>query len=309
MVRIALFLCALAGLWANAAAAQTWTYQTWDNGHLIHAVAGSGQGLSFRCNGPSTGGLDALTAEAHEDTRTPRGQMLIEIGPDRVPLGNAYSRGDVVLWVDETGYRLPMMTLNELDGVWQVQVSTRDALFVALMQGQDVVVAPGIDAAWSYATPGLRRALEQAMSLCEAAWTGQGPAFARTTEQLRRAAHLDIIKGCSGMTYSPGPEAILEGQIDGDGVADIVVKWDDIACQGSFPRPFCGASACSVKVFLSSRAGARPLDLLAQSASLTQLSNGRTGLQIGGRFASCGPNSLGCQRVWYWNGSDLVELP
>ncbi len=295
-------------LWTQAATGQSWSYQTFDNGHLIHAYAASGQGLTFRCNGPSRGGLDVLTAEAHEDRRTARGMMLIEIGPERIPLGNAFQRGDVVIWLSGTGYRLPPMVFNELDGVWQVELPSSDGFFAALRQSRDLILAPGQDRSWSFQTTGLTRAFEQATTLCTAAWTGQGPAYAITENALMRAARQHVIKGCSGNRFTELQNAFLSGPIDGDDVPDVVVTWDAIQCSGGFPRPFCGASHCSATVFLSSRSGARPDDLLVQAIKLVPLSTGRMGLSIVGRFDSCGPNSLGCEVIWFWNGSRLAEL-
>lgn len=299
----------IAGLlfWAGLASAQSWSHERYDNGHTLHAYALSGQGLSLHCTGPSKGGLDVMTAEAHEDTRTARGTLMIEIGPERIPVGNAIQRSDVVIWAGGTGYRLPPVIFNELDGVWQTTLPVGDALYQALLQAPDFALAPGQDQAWGYRTTDFIAAFEETVTLCEAAWTGQGPAFQVAEGDLMRAARLDVGQGCNS-TFTAGEGAFLTGLIDADETPDVVVNWAEIQCQNSFPRPFCGASHCSAKVFLSSQAGQRPDDFLAQAIRLQPLSNGRMGLAIIGRFDSCGPNSLGCERIWFWQGGQLSEL-
>ena len=301
-----LIFCLL--LWAGSAAAQNWTFSVWDNGHLVHGVAASGHGLGLRCNGPSRGGLDAVTAEAHEDTRTPRGMMLVEIGTERMPTGNSAQRSDLIIWLSGTGYQMPPLSFNELDGVWQVQLPVSDPFFSALAQGSNVVLAPGQDPAWSFAADGLAASLEQTIALCEAAWAGQGPAFSLSESDLTLLAVQSVIAGCGG-NYRDDGNAFLVGKIDNDDVPDVVVWWEQIQCtSGQISRPFCGASHCSAKVFLSSRAGKRPDDLLVQALKMVPLSNGRVGLSLFARLDSCGPNSLGCERIWYWDGARMSEL-
>lgn len=292
---------------AVMASAQSWSHERWDNGHTLHSYATSGQGMTLRCTGPSRGGLDVMTAEAHEDTRTARGTLMLEIGPERIPLGNASERRDVLIWAGGTGYRLPPLVFNDLDGVWQVSLPVGDGLYQALLQAPDFALAPGQDQAWGYRTQGFIQAFEETVTLCEAAWTGQGPAFQVAEGDLMRAARLSVQQGCNS-TFTAGPEAFLVGRIDADETPDVVVNWAEITCQGSFPRPFCGASHCSAKVFLSSQSGQRPDDLLTQAIRLQPLSNGRVGLALVGRFDSCGGNSLGCERIWFWNNGQLSEL-
>ena len=301
-VIVAIFLC-----WASGLAAQGWAFSTWDNGHLVHGFVNSGHGMVLRCSGPSRGALDAVSAEAHEDTRTPRGAMIIEIGPERIPLGNAFQRNDVVLWLGGIGYRLPAVSFIERDAVWQVQLPTNDGLFAALRAATEIVLAPGQDKAWSFPATGLASGLDAAMALCDAAWRGQGPAFALSQNDLTRVAQQEVISVCGG-TYTAENSAFLAGLIDTDEVPDVVVDWHAIQCSGANPRPLCGASHCSARVFLSSRPGARPEDLLVRGIELIPLNNGRVGLNIFARTGSCGPDSPVCKSTWYWDGNNIVEL-
>ena len=220
-----------------------------------------------------------------------------------MPNGAGCQRSDIVIWVGETGYRLPIVSFNELDGVWQVQVQAADPLIAALSGAGQFVLAAGPGTAWSFGTTGLASALQQTLSHCEAAWSGQRQRPAGTSP-LMATAQADILRVCEG-SYTAEPGAFLQGQIDQDAMDDLVVWWNNISCNSAFSRPLCGASHCSAKVFLSTQA--RPLDLLAQGVTLQPLTNGKIGLNLVGRFDSCGPDSLGCERLWFWNGSQLVE--
>lgn len=291
-------------LMANALSAQTWTHGTSDSGNLVYGWTTSGQGLSMSCNAPSTGGLDAMSAGSHEDTRVPRAMVLFEIRQDRIPVGNALQINNLVLWLDQTGYRLPATNWNELNGVWEVMISTSDPLVSAMRTASSLILAPGSDTPWQFQTDGLANTLDQALSLCEAAWSGRAPAGA---PNLTSAAHIDAVRVCGG-PYVASPGAITEVLVDQDDVADVVVKWEAMSCTGQNRRPLCGASHCSVWVYLSTR-GAAYDNLLAQGVSFIQLSNGRTGLSLVGRFDSCGANSLGCERIWYWTGTTFAQLP
>lgn len=293
------FLAAASGL-----CAQTWTHGTSDSGNLVYAWATTKQGLTLACNGPSTGGLDAMSAGSHEDTRVPRNMLMIEIGPDRIPVGTAFQLNTIVIWLDQTGYQLPATNWNELTGVWEVMVPSSDPMIAALRRAKSLIIAPGADVPWQFQTDGLATTMDQSLAVCEAAWSGSGTAPAST---LTSTAHVDAVRICNG-PYVAEPGAMTEALIDQDAVPDLVVKWEAISCPGQALRPLCGASHCSVWVYLSTR-GAVYDSMLAQGVELTPLSNGRTGLTLFGRFDSCGINSLGCARLWYWTGTDFAESP
>lgn len=301
MSRILLFLFML--FWGFATSAQTWGHSEADDGHLVYASTRAGLGLDFVCNAPSAQGLDAMQAGAHEETRVARGHVKLDIGADRLPVGNDIQRIDAMVWLGETGYRLPTVHWNELVGVWEVQLSVSDALIKGLVTVPSFVLSAGDETAWQFAADGLGSSLGRTLAFCENAWAA---ATTPTPSQVSMigAAHSDITRVCEG-GYTAQDGAFLQGEIDNDAAADVVVWWDKIRCSSAFPRPLCGASHCSAKVFLSTLNG--PMDLLAQNASLQPLTNGKIGIKLVGRFDSCGPNSLGCERLWFWNGNAFVE--
>ena len=128
---------------------------------------------------------------------------------------------------------------------------------------------------------------------------------------MRQIAESNIWKGCGGAAHIE-PDAFLTGDIDGDGVPDVVLDWRSVQCQGSMRYPFCGASTCTADVYLSSayhRTG-YPEALLALGVRLQPLSNGAMAVAVGGTLSDCyavGKDS--CEFLFYWNGYDLVKLP
>lgn len=217
-----------------------------------------------------------------------------------------------MIWSGQKGYRLPPIVFNELIGIWGVSVNATGALIPALETTQSYVLAAGEEVAWQFPADGLANAISQSITTCEAAWAAAETTPPNTasvsnptgTSPLFASAHADIERICNG-SYTAEAGAFLQGQIDQDGTDDFVVWWNNIRCNSALPRPLCGASQCSAKVYLSTVAA--PMDLLAQDVNVQALSNGKIGLKLVGRFDSCGADSLGCERLWYWNGTDLVE--
>ena len=193
------------------------------------------------------------------------------------------------------------------------RINTTDALITALETTQSFVLAAGEEVAWQFPADGLANAISQSITTCEAAWAVSETTPPNTasvsspsgTSSLFASAHADIERICNG-SYTAEAGAFLQGQIDQDGTDDFVVWWNNIRCNSALPRPLCGASQCSAKVYLSTVAA--PMDLLAQDVNVQALSNGKIGLKLVGRFDSCGADSLGCERLWYWNGTDLVAV-
>ncbi|MEP6020883.1 MAG: hypothetical protein ABJ251_20595 [Paracoccaceae bacterium] len=299
-------------LWGFDTRSQTWTYREADDGHYVYAGTGAGLDLDFNCNAPSTQGLEAIQVGAHEETPVSRGQIKIDIGIERLPVGNDIQRDDVMIWSGQTGYRLPTVVFNELHGIWEVSISAADALIAKLGTTEAFVLAAGEDAARQFPADGLANAISQSIKTCEVAWAAvesTGPNTASVSSPpkaspLFATAHADIMRICNG-SYTAADGAFLQGQIDQDETDDFVVWWSNISCNSAFPRPLCGASHCSAKIYLPTVS--TPMDLLAQTVSVQALTNGKVGLNLVGRFDSCGVNSLGCERLLYWNGTDLVE--
>lgn len=333
MVGLRAALCAFA-LFATPAFAG-WVARTADDGALFYGLAvAEDTGFAVRCNGPSRQGLPPISVEAHEEARAQPFHLIYSL---RTPLLEApatgYQRGDVVVWADGTGYRLPATIWNELDYEWQVQVGMTDALSLALMTARDLVVGPETGPHRRITVEGMNQAVAEAMAFCVAEYrraglpvpspldqfwpqANTGVLFDDTTPVTPDAmvdyARAHIFDGCSGAAQIEDT-AILQGDIDGDGLEDAVLNWGRVTCSQGLARPFCGASMCSADVYLSSayaRIGG-PVNLLALGVQLQPLTNGLQGVSVGGSLSSCtaaGHSSGACNFIWYWNGADLVQL-
>lgn len=124
-------------------------------------------------------------------------------------------------------------------------------------------------------------------------------------------ATIAIVNGCSSNADLKQGYA-QTGDIDGDGIADLVIDWAAITCLVGPPMPFCGAANCSVDVYLSSRPDRRPFaDLLAVGVRLEQGQDGRARLLTGTSVGRCPETTrpAQCQNVFVWTGADLMRLP
>lgn len=282
-------------IWFSAAAlhAQVWAPFAQDDGHFANAYVSSGAQVDFICNAPSQQGLTAWQAGAHETRATARHVWRLNFGLDRVPFNGPPQRADIILWVNQAGFRLPVAIWDEMEGVWSVDVPAADPLFAALARAKSFVVQPGSDPSWSLPVEGLAAALAQSRAACDAAWAAGAP----PTGGMMARAEAYVRQGCGG-AYSVADTAFATGLIDGDQIPDVAVWWGDIRCTQDLPRPFCGASHCSLDLFLSTKPDRDPM--LALDAKLIPLNNGRMGIDSVGRFDLCGADTLGCRALWYW---------
>ncbi|MEO0746158.1 MAG: hypothetical protein AAFY49_12495 [Pseudomonadota bacterium] len=300
-----LIACLLA-LWASGAQAQVWQARSFDGGHYVVHTVRADVSVDLVCLAPSLQRRPPMEVEQHEILPMAAGMTRLEIGMDRVPVGNAIVRNDVVLWADQTGYRLPPISFSELDSVWQVDIAAADPLWAALSQARAIVLAPGQDQAWQLPVAGLATALSQLQSDCAAAWSAaqSAPGTVTVPQQVINR----VTQGCGAPTPLPA-EAVQAGDLDRDGTPDFVVDWGGIRCPGTLPRPFCGAANCSQMVFLSSRGYANALDYLGTSLSIVPHRSGVLALQITGSFSLCGMQNEKCAAPRVWDGTSFVERP
>ncbi|MEL7090971.1 MAG: hypothetical protein AAFN94_04475 [Pseudomonadota bacterium] len=303
-MRAALILILI--LLCGAAQAQGWTAGRHDNGHSIGHFA-RGAGLTFVCFAPSPQGLSAFAAGAHETEPTAQGTIRLEFDPALIRVqGVAVARSDLILWVDGTGYRLPEARYSDFYGYWGVALGWDDPLFAALGRARTILLAPGQDPVTQIAAGGMAAALGAVQQGCRADW--QGPAAPQgQVVTIPRQVNDAITQGCNAPASLP-PDAIQAGDLDRDGTPDFVLDWGRIDCPGQTLNPFCGAANCSHYVFLSSRAYARPIDLLGTSVAIID-AGGVLGLGRSGTFSLCGAQGEFCARPLVWDGTRFQERP
>ncbi len=325
LIGLALALSLVLG--PGRAAAQGWQLRTFDDGSFFLAAISTGptSALTLLCGEKSPKGLSPYQTGNTEPDITAPG--VLRAGFDHrvigAPVGGYEpSRGDVILVAGGQGFRLPNVTWNELTYQWEANLSATDPLFAAMRAGGSFELH---SRAGRHAVPGagFGEVFGQLTSYCQnvfasigkpwpgaAAPQGANVATARGSAPgvMSQVAENAIVRGCNG----PAARAagyLLAGNIDGDGREDMVLDWSRISCLSGHPRPFCGASLCSAQVFLTARPGARPFDLLAQDVRLQPLSNGAMAVAIGGSLSMCqNRGGGGCERLFWWNGVDLIEL-
>lgn len=316
IVALVLFIAPLPGF------AQSWQFQRHDDGSFFHASISlpTGPGFVLGCGERSARGISPMITGNVEPETTPRD--IFDLSFSQAGLGSAWGRAgprtDVMVVAGATAYRFPDIHWSDYYGAYRTRIAANDAMLSALITaprfeirsavGQIVVPASGFASAFASLT-----------SYCRSRFAAIGkpwlsaPAAAPSAPvvSMRQAAEAAVARGCNGpSTFEPG--AFLSGEIDGDGLPDVVLDWRRISCTGQRLNPFCGASMCSADVYLSSGFPRRnkPEMLLALGVRLQPLSNGNMAVGVGGSLSDC--QSIGttdCEFLFYWNGVDLTTLP
>lgn len=316
MLRMIVSLFALLPI-QTAAQASEWRFENFDDGSFFTGTISppGTKGLMLLCGERSPRGLTAYQTGNMEPDITPRDSLRLYLSDSLIGEhdGVTQMRQDVLLVVGTTGYRLPVVNWNELFWTWEVDLPATDPVFSAISgqsefelrsaSSQRIITANGFRAAHA----ALTKHCQTMFTAIGLPWSTVNPAAAPQVT-MRQVASAAIQAGCGGPS-TQGPKTFLSGEIDGDGIEDVVVYWNEITCSGGYPRPFCGASMCSVQLFLSSRhvRGERPEELLAQGVWLQPLSNGNMGVVTIGSLAMC-QNRPSCEYLWYWNGHEMVQL-
>lgn len=325
---IRLFVALLLLCSASAATAQTWEAALNDDGGYAYGYArAEGLPMAFACNARSVQNRPLIEVGAHEEQPTAPYHMRIEFWGKAIPETGVDLRADMVLWADDTGYQLPPVARDEFYGYWFVELSMSDPIFPEFAGASRLVLAVGQDAVWEVPMAGLSQAVEQAQQHCAATLVATGypapPWFGPVMAAAQQRAAPSSGAPTSGVFTVPQqvighanrlcegaatiePDALQAGDIDGDGVPDVVLDWNHIRCAPPMmARAFCGAANCSVDVFMSSKGYVGPEQMLGAVPSLVAQPDGRMGLMISGSFSMCGQNNENCARPWIWNGRHL----
>jgi hypothetical protein len=311
-------LVAIPGL----AAAQDWQVSPYDDGsYFTHSLFGPKPGFTLQCGERSAQGLSPMATGNTTPLITQAGTLRIGFGPEALGVPQAqFQRDDVMIVIGTAGFQVPQLTWDELDWRWSVDLAARDPVFVQLGGVETFGIYTGADQQMRQVSArGFGLGLAQLTQLCSAGFAAIGqawdtgaqaqpaPAPPPPSGPMEARARAAILDGCGGPA-DIGPTGFLRGQIDADGVEDVVLNWGDITCRADSSRPFCGASMCAADVFLSALGGV-PETLLAVGVRLQPLSNGLQAVATGGSLAMCQERGASaCEFLWYWTGSGLDEL-
>lgn len=162
---------------AGPAFAQSWMGQVSDNGTFIYGSANvDGDTMNMWCNAPSPQGVPAIETGSHEEETTGPFEFFIPMYEPFFDWSETFEHENVVLYVDDVGYRLPPIRLNELNGT-AARVQMSDPLLPALFAASTLVLDTGQGAAYAYPVDGLRAALDQGFSYCATRWMQLGHAM------------------------------------------------------------------------------------------------------------------------------------
>ncbi len=311
---------------ASVGHAQTrWTSTTVDSGTYLFGFANDpGGSLSIGCTAPSPQGRPAIETGSHESHNTDPYGLFVTFQDNLFDWQPPYTQSGAVLFVGQTGYRLPVFSLDELRGT-AVYLSMADPMISALFEADRLVLDTGQGKAFQYVIEGLPEALDTTLRYCTDRWQAMGqplPAalgrFATsgdtgewlnndtaTSPNLPAIAQGHINRMCSGSGVA-GQNGLSFGDIDGDGADDVLVDWSDTTCAGNDHRPFCGASLCSGDVLLSrNNYVLREGDvMLGMSHTMVQLDNGNMGVSSSGNLSMCQSQDP-CGFISYWTGTSM----
>lgn len=309
---------------AAPVAAQDWASNSYDDGSFFSGALGpvDGPGFTLVCGERSPQGLSPAQTGNTEPEITRRNAFRLyldqaDIGP---PSPNFDSRQDVLAVIGTTGYRLPLVRWNELYSTWETDIPANDPMLAAI-SGQAAFELRSDTGSHLVSARGFAEGLGQLTSYCLSMFASIGQPWAGTVTgtatgpapgAMRQAAQAHVQAGCRIGVLEQHADAILTGDIDGDGAEDVVLDWRGVRCAGSMAQPFCGASNCSVDIFLSSqypRSG-QPEGWLALGARLIPLTNGNMGVGMYGSLSACNSafGRVDCEFQYYWNGSSLTRL-
>jgi hypothetical protein len=340
-----LLRAALVALALATPARAEWSVGSFDNGQWFESwvsiPVGTGA-VALQCGGLSPKGLPPPASDEPmlTDPYTLGLRVSNELTGRPEPLSGGQLPGAMMV-AGATGYLLNDFGWDIVNsGALRQPVAFADPLIAALLSETRIELhLPGV-APISLGNAGLRDSLLQALAYCDARWAALGEAVpaaaipvvnaARTaavassappapsaaaatagpTEMLRAQVAVRVVKVCEA-EGDLGPDALLSGDIDGDGLADLVLNWAEVTCRGAIARPLCGAAFCSADLFLTTRPDAPLSDLIAVGVSLEPGTEGRMDLVTGLTAASCenATRPASCEQVWRWTGTGLALLP
>ncbi len=327
---------------AAAPSLADWQQQSFDNGMWFEAWAYTpDRSVRLNCGGLSPTGLPPpATDEAYLTA-----PYTLHLGIGTALAGPPASYDDfsplpgAMVVAGSNGYVLPGPEFDQLNSdAWIQPLGFGDPLVAALLDGADgrLELRMAGRAPLALDPAGLAPALATALAFCDARWaalgnpvppqaaatiatlrampsTQQAPAQppAQAASPLRAVADRHIFAGCRGVATAD-PDYLIETEIDGDGVPDVILDWGGITCPGAAPRPSCGAAYCSIDVFLSTRPGQTPSEgFLGIGVRVEPGLPGRADLVTHVTAGSCPQTTrpATCEQVWRWTGTSLEPLP
>lgn len=323
MPRLIAALCTLL-ICAALPARADWTATINDDGALFYGTLRADPAhLFLTCVERSRGMVPLEQRGAHEIGLTPPFALRLELTEALIPdPGEPASPVALAIWVDGRGFAIPRADWNQIDNVWSANIAMTDPLVTALRGASDLIIGQSAGPHYRFATAGIGLALQQVLQFCSDEYTRLGhplpPAlteFRRGTTQPQPASQLDTaMQSAIAQTCAAGaqldPSSPLRGDIDGDGIEDLVLDWRAVRCSGEAMQFHCGASQCGIDIYLSRQypLTGKPESVFGIGARLNPLSNGLQGVAVGGSLRACmdaGRGNNGCEFIWYWTGSSL----
>lgn len=304
-----------------------WSARTADSGTYLFGNASDPSGtLTLGCTAPSPQGRPAIETGSHESHTTGPYGLTLGLHDSLFDWSATTELTNVVVYVDDIGYRLPPVQLDELLGTG-VKLQMTDPMIQAFFSATRLVLDTGQGKAYGYSVAGLAPALDQAQLYCINRWFALGhPLPATLTRYNSQSAAPATAAPAQAFALSQAPppaadahiRALCEGEFDvdidgmqsadfdGDGAGDFIVNWSDITCRGPLgARPFCGAANCQIDIFMSSLGYAAAPSFLGTSTQVVTLPDGRAGFMLGGTSFVCADGV--CDRPWVWTGAEFTQ--
>lgn len=140
-------------------------------------------------------------------------------------------------------------------------------------------------------------------ALCAAAWAS--PAKAAETQDILAFERAKLRSTCQRIAFEPG--FLRRVDLDGDGVADAIVDYGKLQCDGS-SMMFCGSGGCTYRFYAGLPGGrfSEAGEVLARNVE-QRSRNGRSQIIVTSGGSACGrANVANCVQAGTLTGGRLV---
>ena len=274
---------------ATPVLADTWQSTGFDDGvWFIGSAVAPYSAFLFQCGGRSGQQFPFEQSDLTEPKLTRDNDIMISVDPSLFDTTeDVISNISVV--IDGSPFLLPSLRFNEFDGFFEAPLDINDPIFARLRSGTFAgILWRGEWIARDIPLTGSSDAIQTMAQACVAGWAAQPRIPPNWTASTIAA---EARRYCNGPA-TVNTEFVIAEDVDTDDIPDLILDMREIECtEGeSWQRRgagMCGASQCSIFVYLSTNPSAEPDEILGLGAQLRTGEGGQTLIAAGAAYSTC----------------------